>query len=154
MLSELCREINNYFCYDFEDKIHGRFAVVDGKLTPPVDLIDGQYFRVIGSIFNDGVHQFVEADKMVDEPTFDGQLWKMRVPQEVLDLAERISEWRTKNEAADSPNMSPYQSESFGIYSYSKGGSGQSSSGAGGTAVSWQSQFASELNKYRRVWGI
>lgn len=159
MLSELCRELNNYFCRDDADKITGTFAVVDGELMPPVYFLDGQYYRIVGSVFNDGVHNYrteptPEDETLKDEPEFDGQVWKMRVPQEVLNLAERISEWRTKNEAADSPNMSPYQSESFGIYSYSKGSSGQSKSGAGSTAVSWQSQFASELNKYRRVWGV
>lgn len=153
MLTELCKELNNYFCTDL-DRVYGEFRIADGALQPPVELLDGQYFRLIGSIFNDGVHQNTESLQLIDEPEFDGAIWKMRVPPDVLELAERISEWREKNEAIDSENMSPFQSESFFEYSYSKGSTGQSMSGAGGTAVSWKSQFASELNKYRRIWGI
>ena len=54
-----------------------------------------------------------------------------------------------KNEARDSENMSPYTSESFDGYSYSKGGNSK-----GGTATSWQSQFADRLKPYRRLYVI
>ena len=46
-------------------------------------------------------------------------------------------------------SMSPFTSESFGGYSYSK------SSGSGGNgeaqALSWQRQFQSSLNKWRKI---
>lgn len=150
MLTELCDELNNYFC-EFKDNKNGIYSIVDGKLTPPVDLLDGQYFRITGSVFNDGVYQYTEELQLKDEPAFEGAVWAMKVPKDFLELAERIAEWRTKNEAVESQNMSPYQSESFGIYSYSKGASGD---GSGGTAVSWKKQFKSDLDRYRKQWGM
>lgn len=150
MLTELCDELNNYFC-EYKDIKNGIYSIVGGKLTPPVDLPDGQYFRITGSVFNDGVYQYTEELQLKDEPAFDGAVWAMKVPKDFLDLAERIAEWRTKNESTDSPNMSPYQSESFGIYSYSKGASGDDS---GGAAVSWKKQFKSDLDRYRKMWGM
>jgi len=154
MLTALCKELNNWFCKK-KDMISGTFRIEDGVLLPDIGLLDGQYYRIEGSILNDGVHQFSSESKLADEPEFEGTAYPMRIPPDVLDLAERILEWRIVNEAADSSNMSPFQSESFGTYSYSKGSSGQSKNGgAGSTAVTWQSQFANELNKYRRVWGI
>lgn len=166
MLTDLCAEINNYF-FDMEDDAqHGKYRVEDGKLIPAPDLTDGQYYRLLGSVFNDGVHRFresaemdseehfVEDNEMVDEPEFTGTVWGMKIPPAVLTLTEEIAAWRDKNESLDSANMSPFQSESFDIYNYSKGSSGQSKSGAASAAVTWQGQFASRLNKYRRLWGI
>lgn len=150
MLTELCKELNNYFC-EYKEIVHGRFSVVEGKLTPHVSLLDGQYFRITESVFNDGVYKYTEELQLKDEPEFNGAVWMMKVPQDVVELAEKISEWRTKNESLDSDNMSPFQSESFFEYSYSKGSSGQSGSGAGATAVNWRSQFARDLDAYRRV---
>ncbi len=150
MLTELCKELNNYFC-DYKDIVHERFSIIDGKLTPPVDLLDGQYFRITESVFNDGVYKFTEELQLKDEPEFSGAVWKMKVPQDVIELAERIYEWRAKNESPDSENMSPFQSESFFEYSYSKGSSGESKNGAGGTSVNWRTQFAKDLETYRRI---
>ena len=164
MITEICAEVNNWFAKK-EDKISGAFSVVDGKLTPPVDLINNQYYRIIGSRFNDGVHKCVgptelteeseeqqsEVEQLIDEPTFDGAVWLMRIPHDFLQLVEDTEEWQKKNGNVDSFNMSPYQSESFNNYSRSKGGGGSSASGASPTAVGWQSQFKSRLNKYRKL---
>lgn len=151
MLTEICKELRNYFSKR-EDKNIGKFRIESGVLAPPVSLLDGQYYRIIGSVFNDGVHKFGdENDILTDEPEFDGAVWAMRIPKAVIDLASEIEEWNTKNGAVDSANMSPYSSESFGIYSYSKGGSGSSASGAGATAVTWQAQFKSRLNYWRKA---
>lgn len=142
MLNEICAEIRNYFC-KAEDRIIGDWSIVDGRIVPSVDLADGQYYRIIGSVFNDGVHKSDEV--LADEAEFHGAIWKMRVPQDVIQLADDIEVWKTKN--ADTI-ASPYVSESFGGYSYSKG------SGSDGTiGVSWknQSEFASRLRPYRRI---
>ena len=70
----------------------------------------------------------------------------MAVPPAVVDLSERIAEWITKY--GDSVS-SPYSSESFGGYSYTKAaGSGQGNANSGPT---WQSTFASELNRWRKI---
>ena len=122
MLTELCQELKNWF--DVERKFD-TFTVADGHITVD-DLQDGQYFRIIGSVFNDGVH--LSTDTLTDE-TFDGAVWLMAVPKGVLDLSDEIDAWVTANAAVA---KSPYKSESFGGYSYSlKGGS----SGGGGVLV-------------------
>jgi hypothetical protein len=71
----------------------------------------------------------------------------MSVPPAVLALAEEIDTWRAANADALS---SPYQSESFGGYSYSKA-SGGGAGGSGSAAYGWQDQFAARLAPYRRL---
>lgn len=137
MLTELCKELNNWFC---TKKYFGTFAIEDGALALP-NLQDGQYFRIVGSVFNDGVYEY-PASGLKDE-AFDGAVWAMAVPAEVIALAAEIDEWKAKYETAE--NMSPYQSESFGGYSYTK------ASGAAGGTATWQDVFGSKLNNYRRI---
>ena len=151
MLTEICAEIRNYFSLD-EDKFFGDFAVENGAITPSLSLEENQYYRIVGSVFNDGVHN--ENDVLTDEPTFKGAIWKMRVPQTVLDLSDEIAAWQAENGNVQSANMSPYTSESFGGYSYSKGSGGASQSGAGASAVTWQTMFAKRLNPYRKARAI
>lgn len=145
MLTQICAEIKNYFCKE-EDRIIGDFSIVDGSIVPSVDLADDQYFRVVGSVFNDGVHK--NGDALIDEDEFHGAVWKMRIPQDVIQLAEEIADWQTKN--ADAIN-SPYSSESFGGYSYTK--SGGYSGGSDKVGSDWRNQasFAARLNPYRRI---
>ena len=143
MLTELCQELYNWF---EREKRSGSFRIVDGTLE--VDfLLPGQYFRVMGSIFNDGVHQY-GTDTLNDED-FTGSVWSLAIPDAVIKLAEDIAAWRAKYEASDSTAMSPYMSESFGGYSYSKG-SAISDTGTGG-ATSWRTSFASRMNAWRKV---
>jgi len=146
MLSELCQEIRNWFDRN-QPKLHGAFEISGGTITD-VDFLDviqpNQYFRIIGSVFNDGVYQFNDKLSLTDE-VFVGTVWLMAVPKEVLDLSKEIDTWVTTYE--DKVN-SPYSSESFGGYSYTKA-SGNSSSGSGNPT--WQSTFASRLNKWRKI---
>lgn len=148
MLTEICAWLKNYFCQE-EDKIIGNFSIVNGAVTPPVDLQAGQYYRIVGSVFNDGVHSFY--DELKDENEFHGAVWKMRVPQKVLDLAEEIASWEDKYGGVDGTNLSPYMSESFGGYSYSKGYRGGSDSGSGNGGTSWQDAFRTRLMPYMRI---
>ena len=76
----------------------------------------------------------------------------MAVPKEFLSLVDEIEAWQTVNGQANSQAMSPFQSESFGGYSYTKASG--SSSNSGSIVPTWQSQYASRLNKYRRIRGI
>lgn len=148
MLTEICAEIRNYFSLK-EDRILGDFTVVNGAIAPEVSLEDNQYYRIIGSVFNDGVHK--KGDTLIDESVFHGAVWKMRVPQTVLDLSTEIAAWQAENGSAQSANMSPFTSESFGGYSYSKSSGGSSGSGAGSSAVTWQTMFSKRLAPYRRA---
>lgn len=148
MLTELCAELKNYFIPDYHnaDKyIHlGTFAIEDGALQGIQFLKDGQYYRIVGSIFNDGVWRYGN-EELVDE-TFDGAVWEMRVPPDVLKLADDIAAWTTANsDALDSP----YQSESYVAYSRTLK-SGAAGSGTDGGAFGWQQQFANRLKPYRR----
>ena len=148
ILTELCQEIKNWFDRGLE-KYYGTFSFQGGCLiSPEVSLKDGQYFRVIGSVFNDGVHIYPFDESLVNED-FTGSIWAMAVPSTVIALANEIEEWQNKYGGVDSVLMSPYQSESFGGYSYSKsgGGSGDGLSLAG----TWQGAFASRLNRWRKI---
>lgn len=143
MLNELCSEIRNYFTYN-TSKFVGDFTIVGGELQEDCELQDGQYFRIVGSVFNDGVHQHPATD--LHDEKFNGAVWQMAVPQEVIDLASEIEAWKEKYGGADSAALSPFTSESFGGYSYSKG-----TNANGGSSATWQSAFASRLNKWRKV---
>lgn len=148
MLSEICADIKNYFTFE-GDKHIGDFAIVDGMITPPID-IPTDYIRIVGSHLNDGVHKVSDAD-LVDEDTFHGGVWVMSPPADFLKLVSEIEAWQEANGGADSVALSPFQSESFGGYSYSKASGGSSSSGSGSGAPSWKSIYASRLNIYRRI---
>lgn len=139
MLEEVLRHLNNWFLVP--DGIHlDTYTIEDGGITLPF-LQEGQYFRVVGSVFGDGVYQY-PASGLKDE-TFDGAIWSLSVPQAVVNLAEEIEAWQAKNgEAA----AGPYQSESFGGYTYSK-----AVDAATGGAVSWQAAFRSRLNDWRKL---
>lgn len=141
MLTEICAEIKNYFTYD-EDKIFGTFKIQGGHFTPPISF-KTEYIRIAGSRKNDGVYKV--TDTLVDEE-FKGAVWQMSIPKDFLDLAKRINDWQDINGKVDSAAMSPFNSESFGGYSYSKSGGYASDSGVG-----WKKTFGSELNRYRKV---
>jgi hypothetical protein len=144
MLNELCQEIKNYFDKG-QPKFFGQIEIQDGEFTD-AEILDkmkpNQYFRIVGSIFNDGVYCFNEKLELEDE-TFDGSIWLMAIPKDFLVLAKEIEDWQEKYSGALN---SPYTSESFGGYSYSKA-SGKN----GGGAVTWQDAFATRLNLYRRI---
>lgn len=147
MLTELCKELNNWFD---TQRLFGKFTVVDGKITDHKFLSciqPEQYFRIVGSVFNDGVYQSTDELSLHDE-VFDGAVWLMAVPPSVIELADEIKSWNDKYGVVDSENMSPYNSESFGGYSYSKSGGGSSDDGNSGT---WQSVFNNRLKQYRKV---
>ena len=143
MLEEVLRAIKDYFIREVRT---GTFSIVDGSLDADF-LVSGQYFKINGSLLNDGVYQW-PTDKLTDE-TFAGEVWAMAVPKAVIALAEDVEAWQQKYGTADSAAMSPYNSESFGGYSYSKSAASGGSGGAGG--VSWQSVFASRLNQWRKI---
>lgn len=143
MLTELCQELHNWF---EREKRSGSFRIVDGMLEADF-LLPGQYFRVMGSLFNDGVHQY--GNDFLNDEDFTGSVWSLAIPVAVIKLSEDIDAWRAKYEAPDSSAMSPYMSESFGGYSYSKG-SAISGTGTGG-ATSWRTSFASRMNAWRKI---
>lgn len=149
MLDVICNEIHNYFTSD-DDMWIGDFSVVNGAITPPFDIQENQYFRIVGSVFNDGVYKYTDDLRLIDENEFHGAVWLMKVPKAFLDLVAEIEAWQAKYGGIDSPAMSPYTSESFNNYSYSKGASVSTGSGSSGGST-WQTVFAARLNPYRRI---
>ena len=139
MLEQVLMHLKNWFLVP--GGIHeGTYTIEDGGITLPF-LANGQYFRICGSVFNDGLHQYPASDLKAE--TFDGSVWALAVPQAVIELASEIEEWQKKNGDA---SVNPYQSESFGGYSYSK-----ATDSASGGAVTWQSAFRSRLNAWRKL---
>lgn len=150
MLTEICQYLRNWF---EREKLQGDFVISSGALTyadgTTLPLISGQYYRIIGSLFNDGVHKLGDAqDTLTDEPEFSGAVWSMAVPPVVVELAGDIDEWITANTAAIN---SPYASESFGGYSYSLRSSYSAAAGGDSGGVTWQSQFMARLTPWRKI---
>ena len=145
MLTELCQELRNWFVKEQHD---GTFVISGGVLTAPF-LSNGQYYRIIGSVFNDGVHKFGDTNDTLTNETFTGSVWALAIPKAVIKLATEIEEWQTKYGSAGAAAMSPFASESFGGYSYSKGSRGSFEGGSG--SASWQDAFANRLNMWRKL---
>ena len=144
ILTEVCEYLNNYF---WQKKITGAFTIEEGSIQIPA-LKEGQYFRIIGSTFNDGVHLYPATD-LTDEE-FEGAIWAMAVPSTVIAIASDIKEWQTLYGGADSSAMSPFNSESFGGYSYSKSGGYASNSSDDGEGT-WQGVFKNRLKRWKKL---
>jgi hypothetical protein len=140
-LTQICEYLRNWFTAD-EDKYTGDYRIMRGLLTGDnlPELLDGEYFRIVGSRLNDGVYQYPVYG--LNDEEFTGTVWRMRIPASVVGLAAEIETFN----ADSSSTPSPYTSESFGGYSYSKG-----SSSDGTSAYSWQDAFHSRLRRWRKV---
>lgn len=139
MLEQLLRHLKNYFVAEMYFDV---YKIEKGSITLPF-LFEGQYFRIIGSVFNDGIYQY-PVSTLTDEE-FDGAIWALAIPPEVISLADEIKKWQEKyGESANSP----YQSESFGGYSYT---AKSNNSMGGNKSFTWKDAFASRLNDWRKV---
>lgn len=155
-ITEICAYLRNYFTptgkRDDRSFIHsGSFKIIDGNISDIDFLKENQYFRLINSSLNDGVYCNCPEDlKNLQNEEFDGCIWEMSVPPAFLKLCEDIQAWRSKNESTESANMSPFTSENFNNYGYSKSNSriGESN---GGNAVTWQGQFSNRLSTWRKI---
>ena len=137
-LTEICTELRNWFVVP--DGVHIQTYTISGGSIAPLDFLqEGQYFRIIGSVFNDGVHQYPASD-LTDE-VFDGAVWAMAVPPSVIALTAEIEEYNK----SDAGKASPYISENFGGYGYTK------ATGSNGKVLTWKSVFADALNRYRKL---
>lgn len=150
MLTDLCQELKNWFDRG-NPKLNGVFSIHDGdifhvyngreKPLSELGLNTNQYFRIIGSAFSDGVAQYKASNLPTEQ--FYGAVWFMSVPLAVILLDKQIEEWKTKYGEA---SLSPFTSESFGGYSYSKG-----ATSSDGNPNTWRNVFKSELNKWRKI---
>lgn len=133
MLEAVLRQINNWFMIPGAAR-EGRFEIASGALRADF-LLDGQYYRIIGSVFNDGLHQHPDRG-LVDE-VFEGAIYPMAVPAAVIELAEEIEEYTGKCPESDKV------SESFGGYSYTRA--------AGGASSGWRATYRDRLNRWKKV---
>ena len=137
MLTEILAYLRN----DFVRKIHkGTFEIVGGNLSPLDFLIKNQYFRIVGSVLNDGVYCYGDTLELLDE-TFTGEIWALAIPSDLLKIADEITDFMASDEA----KPSAYTAESFDGYSYTKATDGD------GVGVSWQAVFAKRLRRWRKI---
>ena len=139
MLDKLLRELGWYRRpnkYVNQIKVE-KFTIEGGNITPSDFLKENDYYRIIGSRFNDGLYQYPNSD-LTDEE-FDGAVWVMRIPPAVITLAQDIEKYAQ----SDAGKQSAYVSESFGGYSYTK------ATNSNGTPQSWRQVFEDELSVWR-----
>lgn len=142
MLEEVLDYIHNYFIlneYDYKDQ---PVEISSGTIDLPF-LKENQYFYITGSIFNDGVHKYPSSD-LIDEK-FIGKIYAMNIPPKLLKVVDEIDEWAEKYGGTVN---SPYQSESFGGYSYTKA-SGSNTSG--NSIITWKDVFGNKLKRWRKI---
>ena len=153
MLNEICEHLHNFFdqkdgCYI--DRTAGEFTISDEVISPlSSSLAVGQYVRIVGSIFNNGVYVLTETEPDEGEPeiilsgtvneTFTGAIFGLAIPRDLVTLDTEITAYVTANPATG------YVSESFG------GWSGSRATGANGAPISWKSAYAGRLNRWRKL---
>lgn len=141
MLENVLSHLKNWFLVP--NGVHeGIYTIKNGALELPF-LQNGQYYRICGSVFNDGLHKYGDTSDILTNEEFTGTVWALAIPKAIIDLADEIAEWQKKNGEAV---QSPFASESFGGYSYSK-----ATDTTTGGAVTWESAFRARLNKWRKV---
>ena len=148
-MDEVCGYLHNWFIVKPDGIRQGKFTISDGSIDA-AGIKENQYFRIKGSVFNDGVWKH-PAEGLTDE-TFVGEIWAMSVPPALVALLPEIDAWISKYGGVDSVNYSPFSSESFNNYSYSKRGSSAfGNNGSDGSPMTWQDAFASKLRRWRRL---
>lgn len=115
--------------------------ITEKRLSLP-GLENGDYYLIEGSRRNSGIHIYGDTD--LRNETFTGIVTEICVPAEVLSLLDEINAWQEKNAEA---LASPYQSESFGGYSYTK----SNANGNSGEALTWRTAFAPRLRAWRKL---
>lgn len=141
MLEKVLTHLKNWFVVP--RGVHaGIYTIKDSTLELPF-LQHGQYYRICGSVFNDGLHKYGDIEDKLQNETFSGTVWALAIPKAVVELSTTIEEWQTKN---GETLASPYTSESFGGYSYTK-----ATDAVTGAVATWETVFRSQLNPYRKM---
>lgn len=143
MLEQILRHLKNWFEVA---EYNGKWSVINGVLNKTDEEFHGlqrnQYYRIKGSVFNDGLHKYDGYSEELTDEAFEGTVYALAVPTAVINLATEIAEWQAKNGDAA---QGVYQQESFGGYSYTR------ATDANGNAVIWQSAFRTRLNPWRKT---
>ena len=151
MIDEVCAYLKNYFDYDLP-KYYGEITISNGALSDfDGKLATGQYFRIVGSVFNDGVYKY-PATQLKDETFKDGAVWALALPPAFLDIVKEIEAWQTAFASADGSMMSPYTSENLAnVGGYSKGAAGSMNADGTPTANTWQGAFGARLKRWKKL---
>lgn len=139
-IKEICDYIHNYFEVD---EVSGEFTIADGSLEASF-LSNNQYYRIQGSVFNDGIYKYPSTD--LTNEIFKGKVTAMAVPKDVLAVLDEATQWENDNAKV---LQSPLNSESFGGYSYSKGSSSKKDGSQG--QITWRDVFGDKLKAYRKI---
>lgn len=149
VLTDICEELHNWFTPNRKHRYDGVFLIENGSIVLPdsVSILSNQYFRIVGSALNDGVYRY-PAYGLQDE-LFTGSIWAMSIPPLVLEIAAEIESAEGDSGSVGGGSFSPYSSESFNGYSYSKATSSD------GTPMSvadmaW-SKAMKKLNRWRKM---
>ena len=153
MLQNVCEYVHNYFIKTVQ---RGSYEIADDVISLS-DVLEGQRILIKGSCLNDGLYTYHETGLTNDDDTeaagladesFTGAIYALAVPPAVIALSGEIKDWVAK--FGDVVN-SPYQSESFGGYSYTRASGSGNASESGKPGGSWEQIYASRLNRWRRI---
>lgn len=156
-LTDLCERLRNWF----DVRRHfGTFTIENGTID--LDFIrEGRFYRLIGGGYkNNGVFFYngerleyikeiyhkndgsldIKYDETEDE-TFTGAVWELDIKKSFIEFYATMCDWQKQNAKVLN---SPFQSESFGGYSYSK------VSGSNGALTVWDN-FASDLARWQKL---
>lgn len=144
-MEQVLEYLNNHF-YKFAEK--GTYKIENNEIQVRGKYVAGQYIRITGSIMNDSVVKVISvndnlitlesADNSVRiDEEFDGVIYSMAVPLNLINLCEKIKEYNDKDTGL--------VSESFGDYSYNKGTNKQ------GEINTWKDRYKTELKAYKRM---
>ena len=150
ILEQVLNHIHNWFVYDELD-VDG-CAIEGGSLPASVPIPEGAWYRIQGSLFNDGLHQH-PADDLTDE-TFDGKVTVCAIPRVLLNVVDEIADYiDAMNESDAAVRGAKFQSESFGGYTYTIKGDSRADSASGGVSglTGWQAAFRTDLNPFRKI---
>lgn len=143
---DLLTNVLQYLKNDFAlEVVEGTFQIEGGTLILE-SLKEGQYYRIRGSVFNDGVHM----DDTLRDETFTGSVSLLGLPRGFLALFEDIERF-TEAQKESGTAYSPYSSESFGGYSYTKKQGTSGTGGTGGGGYSWRDEFGGRLALYKKI---
>lgn len=145
VLEDILGHIHNWFDGNIAPIVVTDCEIANGELPESVSILSGAWYRIQGSVLNDGLHLSPSTD--LSDETFDGTITILTIPRPLLRLAEEISDWQALYGEATN---SPYASESFGGYTYTMRGASSSQGGSGGL-TGWREVFADRLNQWRKM---
>lgn len=137
-LNKICREVKNWF--ETPSQRLATYAITGGNIADLDFIKDGQYYRVIGSIFNDGVHRKGDVDDVLQDEIFRGVVVGMSVPPEVIALTEEVKAYIEDD--ANAPTA---------ITSESVGGHSVSRAVKDGVPILWTDIFSKSLAPWRKM---